>query len=458
MWFGWVVAGLGLTAQAPGATEAGREVFKLREVSVFMESGSGFFQQFLRGQAASCQDSPFPEVKAYPKFASQKPIYGSICFGERPGRTGPALYYFALDESRGTGKGYDRLYLDLKRDLDLRNDPPVKPRRSPPEGAQLRYSSIKEQVIFEPVAVNLDFGPAGTRAVSVMPRLLREAYDGGMFNQVSFVRCGVYEGNIKVGGRSYRAWLGNDYLVTGRLDLPGTALLLTPRDGPGTAARWWGADRLMAARKVGDKFFVFSASPTGEELTVSPYQGELGTFAIGAGGRKLNQLTASGSLQAADRAVAVGNERGGGDLSLAGVSSCELPVGDYSPALLDIQFGRLRIQVSNNYHSDGKPRDLLREVVRGIAIRRQKPYVLDFSNPPAVVFASPAKDTRLKPGQTLEVKAVLVDPKLDMMIRGLDDTSRPQIKGRPFAGSLDPTVLITRANGEKVAEGVMPFG
>ena len=68
-------------------------------------------------------------------------------------------------------------------------------------------------------------------------------------------------------------------------------------------------------------------------------------------------------------------------------------------------------------------------------------------------------------GEELEVKAVLIDPKLDIMIRGLEDTTRKQTQtpdGRPLNYqrnlSLDPKVLITRTNGEKVAEGVMPFG
>ena len=60
---------------------------------------------------------------------------------------------------------------------------------------------------------------------------------------------------------------------------------------------------------------------------------------------------------------------------------------------------------------------------------------------------------------------MLVDPKLDLMIRGLDDTKRKQTKGadgQPLGYerklSLDPRVIVTRINGEKVAEGVMPFG
>jgi hypothetical protein len=131
-----------------------------------------------------------------------------------------------------------------------------------------------------------------------------------------------------------------------------------------------------------------------------------------------------------------------------------------------INYGKLRLNISYNYHSDGKPRERSdRERVFGIQIRKHQPYVWDFSNTPEVMFASPAKDRKLRRGETLAVSAVLTDPKLDFMIRGLDDTSRKQTKdaeGKPLGYernlSLDPKVLITRMNGEKVAEGVMPFG
>ena len=71
------------------------------------------------------------------------------------------------------------------------------------------------------------------------------------------------------------------------------------------------------------------------------------------------------------------------------------------------------------------------------------------------MFASPAKDRRVKLGEELQVKAVLIDPELDIMIRGVDDTGTEQKQKNV---SLDPKVIITRGDGEKVAEGVMPFG
>ncbi|MCX6925973.1 MAG: hypothetical protein NT154_22615 [Verrucomicrobia bacterium] len=461
------LASLGLVLQVAAAAEVGTgdESFKLREVSAFDSGPEGGQDGFLRGQAGECQDQPFDQVKAYPAFASIKPIYGSIHFFRDRRQPGTAqIIYFALDESRGIGKGYDRLYFDANGDLDLRNDPVLQPQRNPPEKARVNYGGIKAQVIFDFLAVNFDFGPAGMRPVQLMPRLTITASDKDEYKQMTFVRTRLYRGNIKIGGEPYEVRLGNQYTISGRLDAPGTTLLLSPKNRPGNRTGWWGGDSLLAAHKVKGLFYTFSASPTGDQLTVHPYRGELGTFEVGPGGRKLDKMTITGSLDGEQRAVAVGGEVA--DSSPKAAQSCQLPVGDYRPNFISIQYGRLHINASHNYHADGKPMGWSeRAAVYAVAIRKDKPFALDFSNKPDVMFASPSKDKRVKLGESLEVKAVLVDPKLDMMIRNLDDTTRKQTKGadgQPInyqrSLSLDPQVIITRANGEKVAEGVMPFG
>jgi hypothetical protein len=148
-----------------------------------------------------------------------------------------------------------------------------------------------------------------------------------------------------------------------------------------------------------------------------------------------------------------------------------LPVGDYLPSYLTLEYGGLQISLSDNYHAEGHPRDMGRGRPYTIQIRADKPFVLDFSNKPAVIFASPPIDKPLKLGDEVSVKAVLVDPKLDIMIRRMDDPSKKKKETvkyrvgkemkeytyeRPL--SLDPTVTITNSAGKKVAEGVMPFG
>lgn len=87
-----------------------------------------------------------------------------------------------------------------------------------------------------------------------------------------------------------------------------------------------------------------------------------------------------------------------------------------------------------------------------------------------VVFDQPPMSkTTFSRGDEIEFAAVLVDPNLDIMIRGLDDTSvKVDREYKDSDGkvtrtvkvnkSLDPNVVIARADGEIVAEGVMPFG
>jgi hypothetical protein len=168
----------------------------------------------------------------------------------------------------------------------------------------------------------------------------------------------------------------------------------------------------------------------------------------------LTNFSVKGSLEAKHWAVAAGGDVKDG--SPVEAASCQIPVGDYLPEFLTVQLGHLRIQLSQNYHSEGKRQSREgRPNIYGITVRKDRPFALDFSNQPEVMFTSPTQSQRLKPGDELMVMAVLTDPKLDIMIRRLEDTSHQQNGGN---GSLDPQVIITRANGEKVAEGVMPFG
>jgi hypothetical protein len=447
---------LGLTAVAGQASAGGEDskeaVFKLHAVSVF-EAGQ---DSFLRGQMTFCETNSFAEVKSYPAFVSKQPLYGSVRFATGYGQTNAGMqFYFAVDESQGTGKGYDRLYFDLNRDLDLRNDSITLTHQQRVKRAVLSNTQYYPQVFFDPLSINFDLGPAGTRPVQIMPRLVVSTYGKVESKAVTFVRTQLYQGEVTLGGERYQASLGEGYSIRGRLDQPGTVLVLATPKGGSNWISWWGADRLKAIHKVADRFFSCSASSTGEELIVRPYQGDLGTFEIGPGGRWMTNLSVSGSLEAREMAVAVGGELTNGWPTAA--RRCELPVGDYCPDYINVLLGRLAIGISYNYHSEGKPGDRGgRAKVYGLTIRKDQPCVLDFSNQPDVMFASPSRDQQFKPGDTVEVKAVLVDPKMDFMIRGLHEVL--ETEGKPRALPLDPKVLITRADGRKVAEGTMPFG
>lgn len=464
----WALAGSGLVCilaagglafeNGNSADPAHDATFKLRSVSVF-KSGQN---DFLRGQMCRCQTEPYAAVRHYPAFVSRVPIYGSVKFGGRwDDPNSGSTFYFALDESQGTGKGYDRLYFDRNCDLDLRNDSPVKAPSSPPDGGyKPNFSGIKSVTCFDFLDLDLATNKGSAQRLEVMPRLLLTGDETSTYRFLFFVRTHLFEGDIEIAGEKFHAVLGNDYAVAPDLNSPGTALKLSGGNG---YFDWWGGDRISAMHNLGGHYYSFSASPEGA-LTVHPYAGDLGFFEAGPGFRTLTNFTVTGSLESKGWAVAIGGEAKDGRPAAA--RACKIPAGDYLPEFLTIQYGRLRIQLSQNYHSEGKrqSRDG-RPDVYGIKVRSGQTYDLDFSSQPVVMFTSPTNSQRIKAGEELSVMAVLTDPKLDIMIRRLEDTSRKETKdasgkdlGYERNVSLDPRVIITRTNGEKVAEGVMPFG
>jgi hypothetical protein len=244
---------------------------------------------------------------------------------------------------------------------------------------------------------------------------------------------------------------------------------LIPKDNPDNPPRWWGADQLDATHLVDGKYYRLSISSDNERILVNPYSGDLGTFRIGKGDRDIEKIEVNGSLRSEDTSVMIGS-------SLENewpqpTQSITVPVGDYLPALLYINMDNLRIMVSDNYHTNAKGQsrnDPDREKIYGFTIRKDKPFTLDFSKKPMVIFESPKDDHPLKLGEELNVVALLIDPGLDIMIRRLNDTSVKETKEYTDAQgqtnsyeqdkSLDPTVTIARFDGEVVAEGTMPFG
>jgi hypothetical protein len=511
---------LATTAGEPGALRGGESVgesaaggadsvvFPMRETSILDGAlDQSLLRDLTSGARAGCQEKPHEAVKAYPKLLSRKPIYGLVRLASDPyQRESGTPCYFVADESGEAaakeepeeessildtissalfGKKakkpaveklpelkntYDRLYVDLNGDLDLTNDPVVTPMKKTPDVLVRRYSGLRQAVVFKEISVPLDFGEElGKQPVRLIPRLEIQEHEGKEYPGVGFLSAVARKGSIKVGKRSYQAVLAQRYLITGRYDRTSTGLLLTSPGKPGRQDHWWGADQLSAMRLVDGEYYTTSTTPLGDRLIVNPHRGDLGVLRIGPGGRKLDELSIQGSLRTEDAGLAVGELKPGGSGSLEPVTECRLPVGDYIPVYVTVKFGDLQLGISENYHRDGKKMALDRDSwVHGIKIRKDKPFVWDFSTPPEVMFATPAKDQTYKPGDEITVNAVLIDPELTIMIRGLTDTSRKEDKtiemgdGRTTTYkqpvSLDPTVTITNAAGKQIAEGPMPFG
>ncbi|MHC4679171.1 MAG: hypothetical protein ACYTEK_10780 [Planctomycetota bacterium] len=231
---------------------------------------------------------------------------------------------------------------------------------------------------------------------------------------------------------------------------------------------WWGSWSLHSYHKIDDTFYEFTTVDAGSKIAARPYKGELGVIKVGTGGRELEKIEFNGSVhQQGNASVPIGTIE---QYWTGAAPECEIPVGDYTSHIMDVTYDNLSIEISNNYHTNAQGLRSGTDVVYGMKVRKDKPYVLDFSNEPMVVFDQPpTSQTTFSRGDEIAFAAVLVDPKLDIMIRGLDDTSvkvDKEYKDRDgkvihtakVNKPLDPNVVVVRADGEVVAEGVMPFG
>ncbi|NQU23192.1 MAG: hypothetical protein HQ567_18085 [Candidatus Nealsonbacteria bacterium] len=432
-------------------------VFDMEEVSVFDQGGEDGPNTMIRfatsGQSARCTKDRIKEVKKYPEFKSDNAMFGTVIFDRNQIDPNAGItFQMAIDESEGTGKGFDRLYFDLNGDLDLTNDEPVKPMADPPKGIPT------SGVAFDFLSVEFE----GVAPLKILPRIRPS---GSTRAYVYLTAAVARQGKIKIGEVEYNALLTQARGITGRFDRPGTGLLLMPVDGA-AGARPVGGGSLGSMFDVDGTLFQVSASPTGDKLTVGPFRGEGGLLKVAAGDRKkIKKLGISGSLVSADVMVPLGDR-----MATKKRNKYRIPVGDYAPSYLAVDFGDLTMSFSRNYYAeDGSRPTKPKAATCSFKIRKDKPFVVDFADKPAILFSSPPKEQAIKPGSSVRVGAVIVEPKLDLLLRGLQDTSK-KISERTVTGpdgkkvtipqyeSLDPTVVITNSAGKKVAEGKMPFG
>jgi len=488
--------------------EPQEQVFELKEVSAF-DVPKQLHWDFCRGQDTLCSENPDPNVTTYPEFVSEKPLFGKIHL-PRELHTGlrGRWYYFALDQTGKAEQGYDILYFDLNCDLDLTNDKPLAVQQNPPKGATVSQSAIKNQICFDFLALPFNFDDEESRPLEIMPRLVVNEGDEKF---LVLVTTTAFTGKIDIAGRNYDVWLGHNRFISGWFNNPLTALHLIP-DGDFQRIQEYSGNLLTKWHRINDTDYHFSASPSGDRLIVQPYQGKYGIIKSRPANHSFKNAKISGVLYSGKDIYWFG-----GKSNRKPVSSCRIPVGDYALGL-EIFFDDLHLSTGANIHSDGHRLARIDDPpVLSVKIREDVPFILDFSNKPEILFASPAKEHRLKKGEQLQIEAVLIDPVLDIMFTDIEkaksgfvlpesDWNLVIFRGVAFGivlavifwllsviirskrrvfltlsglivaitvvpfviyyfinheneyDDISPTVLISRSNGENVAEGVMPFG
>ena len=442
-----------LTAAAWVALSVTRTEFPLAEVPVLTDlRGEPVFS----GQEAVCSMTPSGAVRKYPQFVSSAPLFGEIDLDSN-GSGGAALvaYHFAIDESKGAGTGYDTLYFDTNSNFDLTDDVP--------RVATDRTPNVRK-TCFEHITLPWNYGPAvGQRPLGFEPRLLLRQPPN--YHLLCFQYLCARQGRIRLGRHSCVVTLVRGHGASGRYDENDTwvqalrpmQILLFKHgrivDIRRPQPKTFGLKEMM---HLGNKWCRLLTTPLGDKLVVKPYDGDTGILQTGAAGRPV-AVRMSSLWWSRDTGGRFSTDADESSPSYNYVERAELPVGDYALEYCELEVGPIYVDIRGNTNSDGVPDDGKNHPLRYfVEIRKDRPFTFELPKTLDVLFANPARDAHLKPGDTLSVKAGLVDPVHDLTVTSMRDSRRKVSIGRASPSApVTADVEIRDSSANPVARGTL---
>jgi hypothetical protein len=299
---GGLLAGLALATAAARELPLQFKTLKPEELGTF-PGGYGAY--------GSLQARRPAELWREPAAVSRHPIYGRL------NAVGGKGFLFRLDESKGDGKGYDRLVLDLNGNGDLTDDLAVAPAKATSRAQAL--SAGREQRTFGPVAAPAGVVIAGgrpvyfaelylanrqllTRAAASTPQL----YLGTLRFRAAWYletaveldgekrKIGIYDGNANLR-------LGESAMArTNRINnekqyvFPASDCFLRDADGSGKFDHNLFSTETVPFGPVlyfGDRPFQASLSADGSSLRLEPWPGPLATLMLQPSGSQVREVS-----------------------------------------------------------------------------------------------------------------------------------------------------------------------
>ena len=413
--------------QSPGAMKQFATV--TTEAIQFYGGDVSYLQLLSRGRALRLEPVGKPGNKAgAPPLVSRRACL-AFAFDEGQQRQGgPVLFY--IDEGGGEGSGYDRLYVDRNADGVFEADEPVGLMADPPPGATVRMSSGQRCLVFEPFGLQVrpDESPR-----PVVARL-GIADDGspkflfvGEVLRCAKVTLGAVECSVFL-----RSWFPGNY--------DDSLARQVIEYGPARIADYWRGNLWS----INGAVYRLSPASRGETLTVDEYVADAGTIAVGLDGAwkgvTVEQISVGGTNPFLIAAGPLLAERG----------EFQVPAGRYYPVLMSLKKGAASCFLMDISGSGEKHVKRVR-VSRGARSR----FVM--AARPEVTFIKPAKSAHVRPGDHLEVEALMRSPEWGLCVRGISVRS-DAAGGNPPAKQLQPQVVVKDSAGSVVAQGPMPFG
>lgn len=422
----WILAA-GLCGSALGAAAA-QVKLRYRPTTSLRRTGA------VRTVTLEGKRAPAQPLKGQPKYASERVLFFELKLG--PEQTAFAL---ALDESRGTDTGYDRLYVDANADGDLSDEQPIQ--------GMFVSGDLRGTCLFLDVALSVDYGGGkATWHCDAYAHLVRASDIDAERTVLAIRPRGRYEGELALNGKKRKIALV-DADCTGRFNDPPQL----PKEGSEKKGQPSGGDRVLVDLNGDGRFdasreafactkyltldggrFLLTVAPNGQTLTLSEATVATGSLARHGGG------TFSLTL--------LSPEHGEVKLSSKG-EPAKLPAGKYTIRQCSVEIKSLTggtWEATAEGASDGKV----------IEIAKDKVTTAKFGPPlrlGATVSVMPdGKLSAVKPGDTL-----VMEPKITGQAGEVYELSALSDDG---GIPEPPSVTIRNAKGEVVTQADFQYG
>ena len=398
-----------VTPSGPTPAQGSGEAFALEETTT---RSLGVFQ----GQRLESTPQPSEKLVRHPSYQSPHPLYFTATFGhgEDVQRT------LVLDESQGSGKGYDVLYVDADNDEDLREETPVKGNCTKQPGFASGDFPEFSVVLSGDPPLTRNFAASYSHSPDEPARLILHPPL-------------VYQGKVKIGDQErllavsdyngnglYNDWTTLDPESTGDLlviDLNGNGKLETRYNDPLREILPYGQYTFFEGQ-----YYQLKVSPVGSSVTVVPCTAPMGQLKIPPGAQRITLASREGSLTLAQLQP-----------------SQAVPVGEY------------RLQTVEYTHSAGGESWNLGACGDGqtqsLVIQEEQTTEFPLGPPlqARIRYVGPAV-----PGQTVHLEIDLVGKSGELYSAG--DITRNGVRGPP------PTFRIVDPQGKTVIQGAFEYG
>ena len=249
-----------------------------RPGTLTMMTGDDLSEQFgyIPSEYLQLQLSPREKISAKPILFSKRPLYGALTMGEGE----DTAFVCVLDESRGTGSGYDTLYIDANNNEDLSDDAKVMGK------AQENQRGYE----FPPVELSVSYGE------QILPYSVSGRTYRNQTSDLRFMPACYLAGELKIGEKTYPIALFDDTVNglfndlyetpdnasrTGSVWARGDSLLIDlDRDGS-MKKHWNGMSEMFCLGKylcLDNGCYELNVEPTGRRIGLAEATGDFGFF------------------------------------------------------------------------------------------------------------------------------------------------------------------------------------